>query len=112
MDTRVIYRTIQNIGYLHEFWHYLPARLFGAKTELHPDGLVFEGEMTGVQYLVIILTPAWIGILGLAFTVSAWPLLGGHLSPYAHLIFWCGWLLSCWNDLQDARRFLKDCENG
>lgn len=70
----------------------------------------FEGDLTEWEYLIITLTPAVVGVIGLVITLAFWSIYGSKYfwSWLGFFLFFCGWLVSCWVDFLDAWRFIQE----
>ncbi|HJS20070.1 MAG TPA: hypothetical protein VJ785_15085 [Anaerolineales bacterium] len=101
----------------HEICHYIPAALFGLQPAIDSSWKKMRHAKTsGIKRLVILLSPAVIGLLGLTASLI---LTGGNFisSTFKRQIvlaaiyaFWFAWLAACRIDLHKAYTQLKVSE--
>lgn len=86
------------VFFIHEIWHYIPAKLLGVKSELHLTYIDFETEIPEWQDRIILLTPSVFGFtIWLVWTGFAY-YRGSYLMILDALFVNIVWQLGCLGD--------------
>ncbi len=103
---KIIYRFLLLPNLAHEALHYLPARYWQLNPQIAEDwSHIMSDKTTDARRLVIVLMPAFIGLL---FLPIIWNMVV-HKTMFhiAAVIFWVGWLIGCGKDFQKAFLIFK-----
>jgi len=98
-------------GYLHEVFHYIPARMFGIWAELHKTYVLHDSDIPSWKHIVITLCPAFVDSILVVLCVLGW--VKNAKTPADHRI-WAGWFLisvswlgTCLGDFRDFVYFCR-----
>ena len=107
-QTNRLVRLILTLGWLHEACHILAAKLVGLKVysvsqiEIYVDDTGSPGQM-----LVVLLAPAFVGIVGLALGIVGLAFTQSDSLSVLVVSMSISWLMACWLDLFDAWKILQ-----
>ncbi|MBN2386374.1 MAG: hypothetical protein JXB85_05090 [Anaerolineales bacterium] len=100
------------LGYLHEIFHYLAARLVGIKVlDFTCQHVIVDESCPNWKLQVIGLAPAAVGVVGIAAALVLAFCSGPRwVNTVGDLLVGLagGWLVACWYDLRSAWALLKE----
>ena len=100
-----IFKTLYKIfllpNLIHEILHYIPALCWNLNPQIAEDWSHIMSDKTTVpRRLVIVLAPAFVGLL---FLPLVWNMvIQKSMFHVAAAIFWVGWMIGCGKDFQKA----------
>jgi hypothetical protein len=107
MNIKPVVSVLLKVGYLHEFFHWLPVRLFGGQARMSADQTSYEGDFADWQMFFIVLLPLIVGLIGLG--ISLWLIYKStiNLGKISWIIFWLGWILGCGADFTHLLIYIR-----
>lgn len=97
----MIRKKLDVLCYMHEIFHYLPAKIFDLDPEMHPTSTTFALEKANDwQIMIITLMPAYIG--------SIWLLIAFYFQYMELWIISVFWMAACWFDFVNVYKYLKN----
>jgi len=102
------------LGYIHEFFHYLPARIFGLEPEINPTITYHQPAPHFWQEITILMSP--FAFFCLVFFSAAVDLKNNFtgwrdLTRWLNFLIAIGWMGTCLTDLKQFIRYLQECRN-
>jgi hypothetical protein len=109
---KAFFKFFLNFGYVHEIFHYLPAKAFGLKATISPTYVSYRPAPDKLwKHVVITAAPmvAFIPLLILAWLDLTKNYTGWRdLTRWLNLLIAIGWLGTCWTDFKELIEMLSE----